>query len=86
MDQLHLYGSHVKDFTDMALPENSEEMLRYAKWHGSRAVDIAMKTPRGPVHLNFPLREPLVPILEPSPFTATGKNIITYIFIIHMKF
>ncbi|EBF5169769.1 2-succinyl-5-enolpyruvyl-6-hydroxy-3-cyclohexene-1-carboxylic-acid synthase [Listeria monocytogenes] len=74
MDQLHLYGSHVKDFTDMALPENSEEMLRYAKWHGSRAVDIAMKTPRGPVHLNFPLREPLVPILEPSPFTATGRK------------
>lgn len=74
MDQLHLYGTHVKDFTDMALPENSEEMLRYAKWHGSRAVDIAMKTPRGPVHYNFPLREPLIPILDPSPYTATGEE------------
>ncbi|MBC2255994.1 2-succinyl-5-enolpyruvyl-6-hydroxy-3-cyclohexene-1-carboxylic-acid synthase [Listeria ivanovii] len=74
MDQLNLYGTHVKDFTDMALPENSEEMLRYAKWHGSRAIDIAMKTPRGPVHYNFPLREPLVPVLEPSPYIARGKQ------------
>lgn len=71
IDQLHLYGSHVKDFTDMALPESNPEMLRYAKWHGSRAVDIAMKTPRGPVHINFPLREPLMPILEPSPYTIS---------------
>lgn len=73
IDQLHLYSSHVKDFTDMALPENSLEMLRYAKWHGSKAVDIAMKTPRGPVHVNFPLREPLMPILDPSPYTITSK-------------
>ncbi|WP_239254247.1 2-succinyl-5-enolpyruvyl-6-hydroxy-3-cyclohexene-1-carboxylic-acid synthase [Listeria ilorinensis] len=74
MDQLHLFGSHVKDFTDMAIPENQPELLQYAKWHGSRAVDLAMKTPRGPVHLNFPLREPLLPVLDPSPFAATDKK------------
>ncbi|EUJ29550.1 2-succinyl-5-enolpyruvyl-6-hydroxy-3-cyclohexene-1-carboxylic-acid synthase [Listeria cornellensis] len=74
MDQVRLFGSHVKDFTDMALPENSTEMLRFAKWHGSKAVDIAMNAPRGPVHLNFPLREPLMPILEPSPFAVTEKK------------
>ncbi|WP_163652601.1 2-succinyl-5-enolpyruvyl-6-hydroxy-3-cyclohexene-1-carboxylic-acid synthase [Listeria sp. PSOL-1] len=74
IDQNHLFGTHVKDFTDMALPENTIELLRYAKWHGSRAVDIAMKTPRGPVHFNFPLREPLIPILEPSPFTVADKK------------
>ncbi|EUJ44005.1 2-succinyl-5-enolpyruvyl-6-hydroxy-3-cyclohexene-1-carboxylic-acid synthase [Paenilisteria rocourtiae] len=74
MDQVRLFGSHVKDFTDMALPENSTEMLRFAKWHGSKAVDIAMNAPRGPVHLNFPLREPLMPVLEPSPFAVTEKK------------
>lgn len=74
MDQIELYGSHVKSFTDMALPEDTEEMIRYAKWHGSRSVDLALKTPRGPVHLNFPFREPLTPILEPSPFAATDKK------------
>ncbi|WP_167629619.1 2-succinyl-5-enolpyruvyl-6-hydroxy-3-cyclohexene-1-carboxylic-acid synthase [Listeria valentina] len=74
MDQIHLFGTHVKSFTDMALPEDSEEMIRYAKWHGSRSVDIALKTPRGPVHVNFPLREPLIPILDPSPFAATDKK------------
>ncbi|MBA3927455.1 2-succinyl-5-enolpyruvyl-6-hydroxy-3-cyclohexene-1-carboxylic-acid synthase [Listeria rustica] len=74
MDQVRLFGSHVKEFTDMAIPENSTEMLRFAKWHGSKAVDIAMTAPRGPVHLNFPLREPLMPILEPSPFAVTEKK------------
>ncbi|MBC1937638.1 2-succinyl-5-enolpyruvyl-6-hydroxy-3-cyclohexene-1-carboxylic-acid synthase [Listeria grandensis] len=74
MDQVRLFGTHVKDFTDMAMPENSTEMLRFAKWHGSKAVDIAMNAPRGPVHLNFPLREPLMPILEPSPFAVTEKK------------
>ncbi|MGX7420349.1 2-succinyl-5-enolpyruvyl-6-hydroxy-3-cyclohexene-1-carboxylic-acid synthase [Carnobacterium gallinarum] len=69
IEQINLYGTHVKTFVDMALPENSVEMLRYAKWHGSKSVDIAMTVPRGPVHLNFPLREPLVPVLDPSPFS-----------------
>ncbi|MBC1419999.1 2-succinyl-5-enolpyruvyl-6-hydroxy-3-cyclohexene-1-carboxylic-acid synthase [Listeria fleischmannii] len=74
MDQIELFGNHVKDMVDMAIPEGTNEMLRYAKWHGSRSVDIALKTPRGPVHLNFPLREPLTPILDPSPFTQTGQK------------
>lgn len=83
MDQVHLYSTHVKYFTDMALPENSVEMLRYAKWQGSKAVDIAMTAPRGPVHLNFPLREPLVPILDPSPFTQEKTIRHTHIYYAH---
>ena len=83
MEQVRLYGEHVKSFVDMALPENSLEMLRYAKWHGSKTVDIAMTVPRGPVHLNFPLREPLVPILDPSPFTRQNINEHVHIYYSH---
>ncbi|WP_324716729.1 2-succinyl-5-enolpyruvyl-6-hydroxy-3-cyclohexene-1-carboxylic-acid synthase [Carboxydochorda subterranea] len=61
IDQLGLYGPHVKWFADAALPEASGRMLRYARVLATRAVRTAAAEPAGPVHLNFPFREPLVP-------------------------
>jgi 2-succinyl-5-enolpyruvyl-6-hydroxy-3-cyclohexene-1-carboxylate synthase len=62
IDQLRLYGGHVKWFVEMALPEATPEMLRYARTTAARAAFLAASNPAGPVHLNFPFREPLVPI------------------------
>ena len=64
IDQIHLYGRHVKWFVEMALPESTEGMMRYARTVGARAVATAAAEPAGPVHLNFPLREPLIPDLD----------------------
>ncbi|WP_285768977.1 2-succinyl-5-enolpyruvyl-6-hydroxy-3-cyclohexene-1-carboxylic-acid synthase [Peribacillus sp. SI8-4] len=64
IDQIHLYGKQVKWFVEMALPESTDEMIRYARTVGARAVAAAAAEPAGPVHLNFPLREPLIPNLE----------------------
>lgn len=64
IDQINLYGKQVKWFVEMALPENSDEMIRYARTIGARAVATASMEPSGPVHLNFPLREPLIPNLK----------------------
>lgn len=64
IDQIHLYGNHVKWFVEMAPPENSDELIRYARVVSARAVSTAMSAPSGPVHINFPLREPLIPILS----------------------
>ncbi|MDM5190512.1 2-succinyl-5-enolpyruvyl-6-hydroxy-3-cyclohexene-1-carboxylic-acid synthase [Bacillus sp. DX4.1] len=61
MNQLNLYGSFVKQFMEMALPEASEPMYHYARMTAGRAVASACFTPKGPVHINFPLREPLIP-------------------------
>lgn len=69
INQLHLYGHHVKWFVEMALPENSEEQITYAKMVARRAVKESKSPVAGPVHLNFPLREPLLPALDPYPFT-----------------
>ncbi|MBI3997645.1 MAG: 2-succinyl-5-enolpyruvyl-6-hydroxy-3-cyclohexene-1-carboxylic-acid synthase, partial [Armatimonadetes bacterium] len=62
IDQIRLYGTHAKWFADAALPEATEGMLRYARSLVCQAVATALEAPRGPVHLNFPLREPLVPV------------------------
>ncbi|RYG74519.1 2-succinyl-5-enolpyruvyl-6-hydroxy-3-cyclohexene-1-carboxylic-acid synthase [Lentibacillus lipolyticus] len=59
--QLKLYGEYPKWFHEMALPEASEEMLAYARNKASRAVQTAVQGNAGPVHLNFPFREPLIP-------------------------
>jgi 2-succinyl-5-enolpyruvyl-6-hydroxy-3-cyclohexene-1-carboxylate synthase len=68
IDQIHLYGQHVKWFADMALPESSTEIIRYARTVGARAAAIASQAPAGPVHLNFPFREPLIPKLDEDIF------------------
>jgi 2-succinyl-5-enolpyruvyl-6-hydroxy-3-cyclohexene-1-carboxylate synthase len=68
IDQIHLYGQHVKWFADMALPESSSEVIRYARTVCARAAAIASQAPAGPVHLNFPFREPLIPKIDEDTF------------------
>jgi 2-succinyl-5-enolpyruvyl-6-hydroxy-3-cyclohexene-1-carboxylate synthase len=73
IDQINLYGKHVKWFAEMALPEKSTEMIRYARTVCARAASIAMQAPAGPVHLNFPLREPLIPKMDDELFTLDER-------------
>jgi 2-succinyl-5-enolpyruvyl-6-hydroxy-3-cyclohexene-1-carboxylate synthase len=61
IDQNRLYGTHVKWFVDVALPEATNAALRYIRTIADRAVARALAVPTGPVHLNMPFREPLVP-------------------------
>ncbi|XJZ26592.1 2-succinyl-5-enolpyruvyl-6-hydroxy-3-cyclohexene-1-carboxylic-acid synthase [Bacillota bacterium Lsc_1132] len=73
IDQIQLYGQHVKWFVEMALPEKSSEMLRYVRTVCARAAAIANQSPAGPVHLNFPFREPLVPKMDENLFALTER-------------
>ena len=61
IDQNRLYGSYVKWFVELALPEATNAALRYVRTIANRATAVAQAVPAGPVHLNFPLREPLTP-------------------------
>ena len=65
IDQNRLYGTYAKWFVEVALPEATNAALRYIRTLASRAVASAQAIPAGPVHLNFPLREPLT--AEPVP-------------------
>lgn len=70
MNQYALFGPHVKRFVELTVPENTAALLRYSQWQGHQAVQVATQAPQGPVHLNLPLREPLLPDLTRKQFPS----------------
>jgi 2-succinyl-5-enolpyruvyl-6-hydroxy-3-cyclohexene-1-carboxylate synthase len=60
IDQIKMYHDYVKWFHEMALPDADNGMLEYVRRQASRAVYEASRDNAGPVHLNFPFREPLL--------------------------
>ncbi|WP_257351243.1 2-succinyl-5-enolpyruvyl-6-hydroxy-3-cyclohexene-1-carboxylic-acid synthase [Pseudalkalibacillus decolorationis] len=74
IDQLHLYGKYVKWFHEMAIPENNDSLLRYVRSTAARSSATTVTGKQGPVHLNFPFREPLVPSYEHEEAFSVGKG------------
>jgi len=70
IDQLHLYGQHVKWFFDLPEPDGSTAQLQHLAALAARAVSTAMDEPAGAVHLNWPFRDPLVPMFGAKPATT----------------
>ena len=64
IDQIKLYGSAAKWFVEVGTHEPSRATALHVRGLGCRAVATAEGGRPGPVHLNFPLREPLAPVRE----------------------
>jgi len=84
IDQLKLYGSAVKWFFEVELPPVAgPAALRWIRTLACRAYATSLDGSPGTVHLNFPLREPLVSDEEPpedrsgrpggAPFLSVGR-------------
>jgi 2-succinyl-5-enolpyruvyl-6-hydroxy-3-cyclohexene-1-carboxylate synthase len=72
IDQIGLYGRAVRWFVEVGNHPATPERVRWMRMLACRAVGATTATRPGPVHLNFPLREPLVPpALGPDP--APGR-------------
>lgn len=67
IDQVRMFGSHAKWAVDMPLAEDDPLLDRYAATTAQRATALSLESPAGPVHLNFPFREPLVDELPATP-------------------
>jgi 2-succinyl-5-enolpyruvyl-6-hydroxy-3-cyclohexene-1-carboxylate synthase len=60
IDQIKIFGGAVKWFFEVGNHEASPERLRWMRTLACRAYWCALEGRPGAVHLNFPLREPLV--------------------------
>jgi 2-succinyl-5-enolpyruvyl-6-hydroxy-3-cyclohexene-1-carboxylate synthase len=72
IDQLELFGGAAKWFFEVGVHDSSPERLRWMRTLACRAFWTALEGCPGVVHLNFPLREPLVVDVE-IPEDATGR-------------
>src|SRR4051812_29112308 len=61
IDQVKLYGSAAKWYLEVDDAPATPERLRWLRQTACRAFLTALDGRPGPVHLNFALREPLVP-------------------------
>ena len=64
IDQIKLYGSAAKWFVEVGTHDPSRETAIHHRALACRAYFTAAGGRPGPVHLNFPLREPLAPAPE----------------------
>ena len=72
IDQLKLFGDAAKWFFEVEMAAASVECLRWMRTLACRAYWTASEGRPGVVHLNFPLREPLVSD-ERLPHDASGR-------------
>ena len=80
IDQVGLFGSHVKWSQDMPVASGTDPLRRYSRLVGARASHVAASIPQGPVQVNFSFREPLVSD-PPSVETWEGRsnNMVTVV-------
>jgi 2-succinyl-5-enolpyruvyl-6-hydroxy-3-cyclohexene-1-carboxylate synthase len=72
IDQLKLYGASVRWFCEVGIHGGDDDGLLHYRSTACRAFATARGEPRpGPVHLNFPFREPLAPIAVDGAVSAT---------------
>ncbi|MCW2880284.1 MAG: 2-succinyl-5-enolpyruvyl-6-hydroxy-3-cyclohexene-carboxylic-acid synthase [Sphaerisporangium sp.] len=67
IDQIKLYGSSVRMFSEVGVPEERPGQVAYWRSLAGRAYQRALGPgDPGPVHLNLAFREPLVPDGDPT--------------------
>src|SRR5439155_24571327 len=74
IDQVGIFGTYARWSRDAPIPTVDGEMSSWAKL-ARRAFAEAVGPPGGPVHLNLPFAEPLVPTRTLPPDTADGRPI-----------
>ncbi len=74
IDQVKLYGSAAKWFFEVGTHDATPERMRWMRMLACRAVWTALADRPGPVHLNFALREPLVPPTDLGPDPLPGRS------------
>ena len=67
IDQLKIFGDHVRHFAELGIPDPSPSALRAVPRIAAQAVARAMGPVPGPVHINARFRKPLEPVEVDGP-------------------
>ena len=67
IDQVNLFGSFVRGFHQIPLPDLDPTAIQSLRSALTQAYFQSMDLNPGPVHLNFPFREPFLPLKLPDP-------------------
>ncbi len=59
--QQNIYGNHIKKFFQLPPDHQSPDSAWHIQRSISEAINLAESFPKGPVHINIPLREPFYP-------------------------
>ena len=73
INQVNLYGTYTHWYTELALPDAAPDLLAYLRQTVVQAWGRSHHPTPGPVHLNIPFRDPLVPIPDPA-LEKTAKH------------
>ena len=64
IDQVKIYGNYPNWQAELALPSASRGVLDYLRQTIVYAIERSIFPTKGPVHLNIPFRDPLVPVRD----------------------
>ncbi|AUX42030.1 2-succinyl-5-enolpyruvyl-6-hydroxy-3- cyclohexene-1-carboxylate synthase [Sorangium cellulosum] len=73
IDQVKLFGDHVRHFAELGLPDPSPLAMRAAARIAAQAVSMALSPTPGPVHVNARFRKPLEPVHGTLPEPWQGE-------------
>lgn len=74
IDQIKLFGDAVRWFSEVGSHDADDSGLIHFRSLACRSFAVAQGDPRpGPVHLNFPFREPLAPVPVEGEVTASRR-------------
>jgi 2-succinyl-5-enolpyruvyl-6-hydroxy-3-cyclohexene-1-carboxylate synthase len=74
--QSNLYGKHVKKSYDLLEDYSHPDSVWYINRVTNESIAMSQEFPKGPVHINVPLREPLYPsVNEEITFTKNVRHI-----------
>ncbi len=73
IDQVKIYGGYVNFHHELAVPQATLPLLRYLRQTVAHAVERTLLPAAGPVHLNCPFRDPLVPLPDGQALLSTSE-------------
>ncbi|WP_437727988.1 2-succinyl-5-enolpyruvyl-6-hydroxy-3-cyclohexene-1-carboxylic-acid synthase [Sorangium sp. So ce861] len=78
IDQVKLFGDHVRHFAELGLPDPSPLALRAVARIAAQAAARALAPTPGPVHINARFRKPLEPVdvAGPEPWQAEWEALM----------